>query len=80
MIVVRRSTERPEVLGTFATLLPADSDFSRLANGWIASLDDLHLSLRDMPSPFGDGLASQRIAERIGSQFSLESRLENADI
>ncbi|MGH8925869.1 MAG: non-hydrolyzing UDP-N-acetylglucosamine 2-epimerase [Acidimicrobiia bacterium] len=56
LVVVRNSTERPEVMGTFAVLIqpgPAIGDEARrwLDAGWA------HLS--DIPSPYGDGSASQ---------------------
>jgi UDP-N-acetylglucosamine 2-epimerase (non-hydrolysing) len=62
LIVVRNSTERPEVMGTFATLIqpgPAiGQEATRLLDrGWD------HLAA--MPSPFGDGKASERSVEAL---------------
>lgn len=65
VIVVRRSTERPEVLGTFAQLVEPGPDISRIASGWISGLDEIHRSLANEPSPYGDGSASQRIVDEI---------------
>ena len=66
VIVVRRSTERPEVLGTFAELVEPGPGISDIARRWLADLDDLHARLAIEPSPYGDGLASDRIVEEIG--------------
>ncbi|GAA0393674.1 non-hydrolyzing UDP-N-acetylglucosamine 2-epimerase [Streptomyces luteireticuli] len=65
LVVVRRSTERPEAMADFADLVqpgPAIGAAARrrLAEGR-AGLD----RLAALPSPFGDGLASDRIAELL---------------
>ena len=44
-IVVRRSTERPEVLGTFATLVPSLADLPIVADQLLGSLADTHRRL-----------------------------------
>ena len=67
VIVVRRSTERPEVLGTFAELVEAGPDIARIAGRWAADIPGLHQSLVDVPSPYGDGTASAKIVEEIGA-------------
>lgn len=60
VLVVRRSTERPEVLGTVCELVQPGERLRALARerladvaGWRARLEALH-------SPYGDGTASQR--------------------
>jgi UDP-N-acetylglucosamine 2-epimerase (non-hydrolysing) len=58
MIVVRRSTERPEVLGTFARLVPGGRDLAYQANEWLEDLDNTLGELTAIPSPYGDGQAS----------------------
>ena len=67
LIVVRNSTERPEVMGTFAVrVLPGPAigeEASRLlAQGW--------KGLAEVPSPYGDGSASEKsltaLADRLG--------------
>jgi UDP-N-acetylglucosamine 2-epimerase (non-hydrolysing) len=70
VLVVRRSTERPEVLGTFATLTDAEGLVARAA----PVLDDLaveHRRLAGIASPYGDGDASGRsvaaIDRRLGT-------------
>jgi UDP-N-acetylglucosamine 2-epimerase (non-hydrolysing) len=60
VIVVRNSTERPEVLGTFARLVPPGPGIAELAATWTADLGALHQRLRALPSPYGDGSASTR--------------------
>jgi len=62
LVVVRNSTERPEVMGTFATRVsagPAIGEAARrnLEEGWAA--------LQDLPSPYGDGSASIKSVEAL---------------
>lgn len=59
VVVVRRSTERPEALGSFAELV----EIPDLLDRAVAAIDRGDESLSTEPSPFGDGLASARIAE-----------------
>jgi UDP-N-acetylglucosamine 2-epimerase (non-hydrolysing) len=66
VIVVRRSTERPEVLGTFAELVDPGPDISEIAQRWLADLPGLHERLTSIPSPYGDGTASRRIVDEMG--------------
>lgn len=61
VLVVRRSTERPEVLGPGGTLVHPEPGL--LAEAAQAILDDLPGALHragEVGCPFGDGLASQR--------------------
>ncbi|MCI0426344.1 MAG: UDP-N-acetylglucosamine 2-epimerase (non-hydrolyzing) [Actinobacteria bacterium] len=69
VVVVRRSTERPEVLGTFVRLAHVD-EITELASGWLADIEAVHDSLADIPTPYGDGHASERILEGIVSMVS----------
>lgn len=69
-IVVRRSTERPEVLGTFAERVVPGPDIAKVAQAWIDDLPALHARLADLPSPYGDGSASQRSVEAIRGLLS----------
>ena len=64
VIVVRRSTERPEVLNTFARLVDISS-VSDTAREWLADPQSVHHELIDVPSPYGDGSASTRIVGSI---------------
>lgn len=60
VVVVRNSTERPEVLGTFAELVPPGPDISGAAAPRLADPAAEHARLSLLPSPYGDGTASQR--------------------
>lgn len=60
VIVVRRSTERPEVLGTFAVRIEPGAGIGKQAVQWLAEIDGLHERLAGIPSPYGDGTASER--------------------
>jgi UDP-N-acetylglucosamine 2-epimerase (non-hydrolysing) len=65
VVVVRNSTERPEVIGTFATRVSPGPEISRVVTGWLADLPALHRRLADLPSPYGDGRASERSVAEI---------------
>jgi UDP-N-acetylglucosamine 2-epimerase (non-hydrolysing) len=64
VVVVRRSTERPEVLETFTVLSPPDG-FAATARRWLDDLEATHARLADTPSPYGDGEASRLSAAAI---------------
>lgn len=64
MLVVRASTERPEVLGTFAELV-TPRDLAGRAVEWAGQLPALHRRLAGVPTPFGDGHAGERIAAEV---------------
>lgn len=64
LIVVRRSTERPEVMGTFASLVPAGIGLRQEIERAMTEDPD---ALADIPTPFGDGTASAQIVEAIGT-------------
>jgi UDP-N-acetylglucosamine 2-epimerase (non-hydrolysing) len=63
--VARRSTERPEVLGTFADLVAVGPAIGERVNTWLDDIGAVHARLRDIPSPYGDGQASARCAAEI---------------
>ena len=65
VLVVRRSTERPEVLGTFAERVEPGPAITDIAAKWFAELDDLHSRLAVLPSPYGDGTASAKTVAAI---------------
>lgn len=69
VLVVRRSTERPEVLGTFAERREPGDDIAGVVSGWIDDLAAIHRRLAGIPSPYGDGSASRAIAAAIGERF-----------
>jgi UDP-N-acetylglucosamine 2-epimerase (non-hydrolysing) len=60
VLVVRNSTERPEILGTFAQLVPPGP----LVDEGIAEIykdrDAIHARLALLPSPYGDGTSASR--------------------
>ncbi len=59
VIVVRRSTERPEVLGTFSRLVAPGPGVADAAREWLDDLAGVHERLAALPSPYGDGHASE---------------------
>jgi UDP-N-acetylglucosamine 2-epimerase (non-hydrolysing) len=64
LVVVRRSTERPESFPALASLVQPDG----IVPAAMEVLDDLRARLHELaalPSPYGDGSASQRIATAI---------------
>ncbi len=65
VVVVRRSTERPEVLGTFARLVEPEAINSTVST-WLGDIESVHAHLAGLPSPYGDGTASARIVAAIG--------------
>ena len=60
VLVVRRSTERPEVEGTFAERVPTAGELGTAARRWVAGRTAMDERLADLPSPYGDGTASAR--------------------
>lgn len=60
VVVVRRSTERPEVLGTFSELVPPGPGIHETACAWLDELPALHARLESTSGPYGDGSASRR--------------------
>jgi UDP-N-acetylglucosamine 2-epimerase (non-hydrolysing) len=65
VVVVRRSTERPEVLGTFCELVPPGPRIGELARAWIDDLPALHARLTMIATPYGEGDASRRTVTAI---------------
>jgi UDP-N-acetylglucosamine 2-epimerase (non-hydrolysing) len=65
VIVVRRSTERPEVLGTFAELVEPGPGIATVAERWVEDLEGLHRRMARLPSPYGDGTASTQIVREM---------------
>lgn len=54
VVIVRRSTERPELLGTFAHLVAVGPDIGETANRLLDDLDATHAALRALPYPYGE--------------------------
>ena len=65
LVVVRNSTERPEVIGTFAERVLPGAGIGRAAQAIIDDLDGVHERLAQLPSPYGDGTASHRSLDAI---------------
>lgn len=64
-IVVRNSTERPEVIGTFASLVRPGPGISDAARPILDDIARIHTDLSLLPSPYGDGTASRRSLEAL---------------
>lgn len=65
VIVVRNSTERPEVLGTFAERVEPGPAIGQLARDRLTDPAALHEELTSIPSPYGDGTASRRSVQAV---------------
>lgn len=65
VLVVRRSTERPEVLGTFAERVLPGPEIRRVVGDWLSDLPALHARLAGIPSPYGEGDAAERSVAAI---------------
>lgn len=70
VIVVRRSTERPEVIGTFAERVLPGPGIGEVAARWLDDLEGLHERLAGLPSPYGNGSASQLSVDALGRLLS----------
>ncbi|EPH39979.1 putative UDP-N-acetylglucosamine 2-epimerase [Streptomyces aurantiacus JA 4570] len=71
LVVVRRSTERPEAVDSgFAELVAPGRAVGRAVRRRLAEGDAGLRRLAETPSPFGDGLASQRIVALLGAVAS----------
>lgn len=68
LIVLRRSTERPEVVGTFASITSDPEEMFRLAERVLGNVDATIAELQTYPTPFGDGRASIRMRDSL-SEF-----------
>ncbi len=65
LIVVRRSTERPEAMADFADLVAPGPAIGELAARRLAESAHGLRRLAALPSPFGDGRASERIVHLL---------------
>jgi UDP-N-acetylglucosamine 2-epimerase (non-hydrolysing) len=63
--VVRQSTERPEVQGTFAELVARGPAIGKQVCVWLEDLDAVHARLAEIPTPYGDGRASDRCVAAV---------------
>ncbi|MFO7547447.1 MAG: UDP-N-acetylglucosamine 2-epimerase (non-hydrolyzing), partial [Acidimicrobiia bacterium] len=69
LIVVRNSTERPEVIGTFAERVLPGPAIGEAARRVLDDLAGTHARLAGVPSPYGDGTASQRSLEALAERL-----------
>ncbi|MEC3977329.1 non-hydrolyzing UDP-N-acetylglucosamine 2-epimerase [Amycolatopsis sp. H20-H5] len=74
VVVVRRSTERPEIEGVFGTLVPPGPRMHAEVLKWLDDVPGHRARLRDLPSPYGDGSAGPRIAAAIERLLSRAPR------
>jgi UDP-N-acetylglucosamine 2-epimerase (non-hydrolysing) len=65
VVVVRRSTERPEVLGTFAHLTDNAADMVTLARTLLHDREHVHSELAGLPTPYGDRNAALKCVQAI---------------
>jgi UDP-N-acetylglucosamine 2-epimerase (non-hydrolysing) len=70
VVVVRRSTERPEILGTFAQLVRPGQDLGPSIEQVLAQKDSIRARLLELPSPYGDGNSARRAAAAITALIS----------
>ncbi|MGC4761787.1 non-hydrolyzing UDP-N-acetylglucosamine 2-epimerase [Micromonospora sp. DT46] len=76
VVVVRRSTERPEIEGTFGTLVRPGPDLMPTVRHWLATAAERRAWLSRMPSPYGDGTAAQCIVDHLRNLLSVGVRPE----
>lgn len=74
VVVVRRSTERPEVLGTFSLLAGVGTEIGAAAAAWLDEPAQVHERLNALPSPYGDGDASRLALDAMARMHLLGER------
>ena len=67
MVVVRRSTEHPEVVGTFARLTAPGPQISEIVNEWLGDIDTVHADLSSIATPYGDDSAPDAGVDAIAA-------------
>lgn len=70
IVVLRHSTERPEVEGTFGARVAPGPESELILREWTTSVDERLAHLADLPSPFGDGNSGHRIATAIRTMLA----------
>ncbi len=66
-VIARTSTERPEVLGSFAVLVPPGPAIGPAVREVLADVTARHAALHRLPTPYGDGHAGEHAADAIRS-------------
>ncbi len=69
VVVARRSTERPEVIDTFAHLAPDPEAIGAIARRLLGDVAGEHARIAGLDSPYGVGDAAARIADAIDARF-----------
>jgi UDP-N-acetylglucosamine 2-epimerase (non-hydrolysing) len=69
LIVVRNSTERPEVIGTFAQRVVPGTGIGEAARPILVHVAAAHQALIDVPSPYGDGTSSVRSLQALSERL-----------
>lgn len=74
VLVVRNTTERPEAV-TAGTVKLVGTDYAKVHDEMTKLLDDenYYRSMAEAVNPYGDGLASQRIVQKIRQIFGLST-------
>jgi UDP-N-acetylglucosamine 2-epimerase (non-hydrolysing) len=80
LAVVRRSTERPEVMKDFARLVPGGHGLAGVVAGFVDQGPALLAHLAILPSPFGDGTASDRITDALGALTGIDLLAEPSSV
>jgi UDP-N-acetylglucosamine 2-epimerase (non-hydrolysing) len=65
IVVVRRSTERPEIEGTFGIRVEPGDHLDAILREWLTTAHQRRRMLTALDSPYGDGTASERIVNRL---------------
>lgn len=79
VVVLRRSTERPEVIGTFAQLAKPDHALVETAAELYSQRFEIAEQLRKTPSPYGDGSAARLSVDAISKFLSAADSQEQRD-
>lgn len=69
LVVVRRSTERPESLESFAVMSSPDGIAAQAAR-FLDDVDTVLARLASVPSPFGDGTASAQVVAAVRQRYA----------
>lgn len=62
VVIVRNSTERPEILGTFAHLVPVGPGIGETARRLLADVPGTHARLAALPYPYGTDATARCVA------------------
>jgi UDP-N-acetylglucosamine 2-epimerase (non-hydrolysing) len=65
LVVLRRSSERPEVLGTFATITDDPAEMVHISHRILSRGQELFEELSAIPSPYGEGSSSRVMVDSL---------------